>query len=124
MSEMQNQILRWMLTGDVGASSQTMAHVIALDEKPRRASYPHHAGDFGLCLGLLEAAPEAREHLYKMKQVSPVWEKLVDSWAKLEALYRAEKQSGAGMRKTYELIKELTVNASEIRFGNVSIIFE
>lgn len=122
MNEMQAKILRWLLTGEVGQSSKTMAVVIALDEIPKRPSYPHDAGDFRRCLQLLETAPEMRALLYKMKAISIGWERLIDNWEKIEELYQQENGIVKNMPKTHALIRELTANPNEIRLGNMSII--
>jgi hypothetical protein len=92
-SQLERQILTWFVQGDSGVSSTAMAGAI-LGVKPneRDASYgnnPHDSGDFGRCLGLLRAAPDARQHLNKVAALSPVWTQLVANWDELEGLYNA-----------------------------------
>lgn len=50
---------------------------------------PHDAEDFGRCVELLDAHPDWRPQLDKMKRQGFVWSRLVSCWPELEARYRA-----------------------------------
>ncbi|QEL18769.1 hypothetical protein PX52LOC_05807 [Limnoglobus roseus] len=77
-------VLKWALTGHTGASSKCMAAHLTGNECD--GSYPHDAGDFGRCAGLLDAAPELRPLLPKMAEVNRYWAALVPLWDSIEAL--------------------------------------
>lgn len=124
MNEMQKQVTRWLADGETGASSKTMAFVIAFDEVPERVNYPLDVSDLRRCIGFLKQVPQARKYLDKMKEVSPVWASLVDYWEELEALY-AEEAGQSKMPKTYALLKKAIANdPNRIDLGNgISISF-
>ena len=85
---MNDKMLRWLLTGDVGASSKAMAaHLCGL---PCSGSSPSDPDDFARCLMLLDAVPEARAGLHRMAEVSAVWAALVARWNEIEATFRGE----------------------------------
>lgn len=86
---MKDKILEWFGTGRVGASSRAMALCFAGVDSPEK-SYPHDPDDLNRCLLLLDAVPEAREHLWKLREISPVWNSLVSRWAELEKTFIAE----------------------------------
>jgi hypothetical protein len=90
---MKEKILHWFATGRVGASSKAMACCFAGidgDEK----NHPYDPDDLSRCLKFLDAVPEARTHMDKLRSISPQWSKLVDHWAELEETYRAEFAEG------------------------------
>ncbi|HHF4539203.1 TPA: hypothetical protein ACPPHA_001465 [Haemophilus influenzae] len=76
---MQTKIIQWLADDeDVGLSSKCMAFVIGFDVIPRRKSYPFDPSDLSRCVKLLERVPKMRDYLYKMKEISPIWAKLVE----------------------------------------------
>lgn len=107
----------WLHSDDTGLSSMVMARRLAplagIDRPicgPRdpddATAHPCDPGDFGRCVGLLDAVPELRPHLGAMEQVSPVWSGLIDSWDELEALYREELPKGKAP-KLFARLQEL-----------------
>lgn len=82
----------WLEFGERGISSETIYSVIAptvgQGEIRHSGSYCHpcDAGDFRRCYLLLKTVPEWRAKLHLMKDVSPVWSKLVDNWDELTRL--------------------------------------
>lgn len=80
--------LKWFATGCVGSSSKFMATYLTIGEGDK--SYPHDPDDFNRCLLLLNAVPELRSHIHKLKKVSPQWEQLVDNWDALESCFLNE----------------------------------
>ena len=109
-----NKAIKWLEEGQVGSSSATMCRtlfprlkehhnlksMISWDGK-FESSYPHDNGDFGRCVKFLEAVPEAREMMPKLKKLNEQWEKLVDNWTQIETLISQNK-----VQESYELIKE------------------
>lgn len=103
----------WIDCDETGASSKYLAAAC------RRASggqpisgngcppvaYPHDAGDFGRCVGLLDAVPFFREYLPCVSESHPVWAKLVEQWADLEAAYRKGEYGNVSERIT-EIVRE------------------
>ena len=102
-----------------------MAFVIGFDVIPRRKSYPFDPSDLSRCVKLLERVPKMRDYLYKMKDISPIWAKLVEHWDELERLLNEEKDSGR-CPKTYQLMKKLTEDDHNVvfRHGGFSIRME
>ena len=79
------QITLWLLDGDCGDSSKTIART-ALG-MPSRGEHPHDHADFGRCLALLERAPGARVALEALAQRSRTWATLAREWDELTAAY-------------------------------------
>ena len=80
------KIAEWALSGRTGSSSKFMAvHLMGLQNSDNFKSHPSDGGDFERCLGLLEAVPELRQHLDKMKTASPYWKALVENWTQIES---------------------------------------
>lgn len=83
----------WLHNGDRGGSSETMFAVIGNFPTVRRASeyvHPSDPDDFKRSMKLLKCIPQWRSRLDLMKAVSPIWERLVDNWEKLTAMYEAQ----------------------------------
>lgn len=85
----------WAINGEHGLSSKTMFNhltknlqVRSLKNEYRNVYHPSDPDDFRRCYLLLESVPQWKEksELEKLKQLSPVWEKLVDNWDKLTAM--------------------------------------
>lgn len=104
---MKDKILEWFGTGRVGASSRAMALCIAGAKGGK--DHPYDPDDLNRCLLFLEAVPEAREHLGKLRKLSPTWAKLVDRWDEVEASFLDEVGrdwcKARSAPKTYDLMK-------------------
>jgi hypothetical protein len=111
------RVLWWCEHGNRGVSSETIlanyikvkGRIVPVKVKRRPESdwdHPKDPSDFNRCHMLLEALPEIRENLEQMREVSPVWAKLVDNWDKLTEML--EEQLATGKRNgMYEFMKEL-----------------
>ncbi len=110
---LRENVLNWLMTGQVGASSRAMA--THLCGAPCDGSYPHDPDDFNRCLLFLEAVPEARDLLPRMAAVNPTWAALVARWAEIEAAFLAEAGlNGCKSQRapnTYRLIREAIESA-------------
>lgn len=61
---MEKKLLNWMLTGETGLSSKAMAR--AFMDLKGRTDHPYDPDDLNRCLLLLDAVPEARQHMNKI----------------------------------------------------------
>lgn len=105
------KLVDWFSSGKTGASSKCMANY--LTGRDCDGSYPHDGGDFGRCLGLLEAVPELRPLLPKMAEVNRYWKAIAPRWDEIEA---------APLEKRYEVLQSIIrpiedADASVIRMG-------
>lgn len=83
----QLKTVQWLANGEVGLSSKQLAMWIAFDQRTDRGfgiDYPKDPDDFDRCLKFLERVPEARPHLYRMAELSPIWKALVERWDDIE----------------------------------------
>ena len=104
---MNDKILEWFGLGRVGASSRAMALCLAGKKGP--SDHPRDPDDFNRCLLFLEAVPEARQHLHKLKALSPIWDRLVDHWQEIESSFLDEVGfdwcKARSAPRTYDLMK-------------------
>lgn len=78
----------WLVNGQHGISSKTMfKYLDGRDITKGWESTPSDPDDFSRCYKLLQAVPQWKTQLHKLKSVSPVWAKLVDNWDKLTEMY-------------------------------------
>lgn len=103
-------ILIWLIKGRVGASSKAMAACIGGIESNEK-NFPCDPDDLNRCLLFLEAVPEARQHMDKLRALSPTWDRLVDAWPELESAFLEEVglnwSHGERATKTYEMMNEI-----------------
>jgi hypothetical protein len=88
MSFMARKIF-WLEKGERGASSEAIFNVLSNvhnGDYPLR-DHPHDPDDFKRCYNLLQIIPEWRQDLYRMKDVSKTWNRLVDNWDTLTEMY-------------------------------------
>lgn len=104
----------WLENGEHGISSKTMFKVMApwIPLRNDRQRYPYDAGDFYRCYKLLQAVPQFKNMLFKLRPIHPVWSNLVDNWDKLTELLEQEIKLDASKKKrtTYplnDLMKQL-----------------
>lgn len=102
----------WLATGDRGTSSETIAWRLTGISfiAPRfGCSHPHDPADFYRCLKLLDAVPSFQNRLEELRDLSPVWARLVDAWDEIEAVFLREKNDGSGNQwkapETYKLMR-------------------
>jgi hypothetical protein len=71
---------------------------------------PRDPSDFNRCSKLLQAVPQWKTELNKLKPVSETWSKLVDNWDKLETMLIEAKvlwSQNKGASEMYEFMKKL-----------------
>jgi len=102
--------LWWIANGEVGQSSKTMWNCFMNSTKPYPVNHPHDPDDFSRCYKLLQAIPEWRKDLDRMKPLSKQWSNLVDNWDKLTDMYELNKKQDWKKSKTigmYEFMQIL-----------------
>ncbi len=99
-------LAKWMKSDDTGLSSRFMAAVLSGIQMVPEKHHPHDPSDFGRCYRLLEAVPELRGKMDRMKETSQQWKALVENWAELESLYVEEFHTG-NAPKLYARMQEL-----------------
>jgi hypothetical protein len=110
---MKDAILAWYVNGETGISSKAMAAVFSGIEPVNRwfGNHPSDPSDFNRCLKLLNAVPEARNHMDKVAKLSDVWAKLVDRWDEVKKCFLDEVGydwcKAKEAPKTYALMKEI-----------------
>lgn len=84
----------WAENGEHGLSSKTIFNRLCTTIGVRRLpmgswgeTTPSDPDDFKRCYKLLQAVPQWKAKLHLMKEVSPVWARLVDNWDKLTEMY-------------------------------------
>lgn len=84
----------WIANGHIGNSSKTMwSCLMGSPEGSYPINHPYDHDDFSRCYKLLQAVPEWKAELHKLKPLSKAWSNLVDNWDKLTDMYELnEKQ--------------------------------
>lgn len=84
--------IQWLANGERGISSDTIfSHITGLNVlKGWRGSHPHDPDDMTRCIKLLERCPSVAKRFDSMREVSPEWARLVDSWPLLVAMLDEE----------------------------------
>lgn len=104
---MRNKILNWLANGKTEISSKTIAFKM-LDIEYSEPCHPHDPDDFRRCMLLLEEVPEIILHFDKMREVSPIWDRLVDRWSELQKTLKEEMSQGRIVApKTYDIMQEI-----------------
>jgi hypothetical protein len=107
-TELKAKITGWFCTGEVGASSKAMAACIGGAEGG--TSHPFDPDDLRRCVLFLQAVPEARQHMPKVRELSAQWAKLVDNWDELEKTLLEEIKNGSMWAgKTWDKMKALGI---------------
>lgn len=85
------RLLSWAFGDDTGMSSKALARTAAgLPPRAREAnSYPSDTHDFGRCIRLIEAVPEARSAVDVLASAGPVWARLAERWDDFAEKHRA-----------------------------------
>lgn len=109
MSDIRSSVLEWMATGQVGASSKSMA--LAACDLACDGSYPLDPSDFNRCLMLLQEIPAVRNHFDRIAALGEVWKRLIGRWSEIEHCFLDEAGSNwskaKSAPKTYALMKEV-----------------
>lgn len=84
-------LLEWAFGDDTGMSSKALARTAAgIPPRTREGnSYPSDTHDFGRCVRLIEAVPEARAAVDLLATVGPVWAGLAARWDEFTEKHRA-----------------------------------
>jgi hypothetical protein len=82
----------WMANGEHGMSSKTMWNCLVGTEK-FPINYPYDPDDFSRCYKLLQAVPEWKTSLFRLKKLCPEWSNLVENWDKLTEMYEENKRT-------------------------------
>ena len=105
----EEKAIQWIGTSEVGLSSKTMWNCF-MGNSGFPIWHPSDPDDFSRCYKLLQAVPEWKEELYKLKLLSKLWSNLVDNWDKLTEMYEEnERTDWANYKKIgmYEFIQKI-----------------
>lgn len=107
--EMQQRIIKWLLSGDTGSSSKAICAHMSGAGSSDMCSYPSDPSDLGRCLRLLELVPEWNARIGEMAQYSPGWAGLITEWLALTELMKNEVgihwEKGKSAPETYKAMK-------------------
>jgi hypothetical protein len=84
--DVKEKAMWWIANGHVGSSSKTMWNCL-IGNSNFPINHPYDPDDFSRCWKLLEAVPEWKTELQKLKPLSRQWSNLVDNWDKLTEFY-------------------------------------
>lgn len=93
---MEQRLTIWALSGDTGASSETLAcAVLGIPDTSRRFGFdvPYDYADFGRCYRLVKQVPEILTMWDKVREACPAWGPIIDKWDELVARYEADSQT-------------------------------
>jgi hypothetical protein len=100
-SNKREAILRWMLAGDVGRSSMSMA-LVALGLKDGDwLAPPQDPSDFARCYRLVAWYPFVRESFPAIAEACPAFRPILDDWDNLCRIYT--RDWGAGKMRSADL---------------------
>lgn len=102
----------WLINGEHGISSKNMFAVLSggYAQAQGKLSTPCDPDDFKRCSQLLQAVPQWRSELHKLKPISETWSNLVDNWDKLEIMLveaRELRAKNKGAKEMYDFMKLL-----------------
>ena len=111
MTPAQQRTIKWLVDGEVGQSSKTMAVYLAFGVCPKQPSHPLDTADFDRCLQYLQMVPEARPGIPRMADISPEWGALAKRWNEIEASHLDEAGLGwwkaRSAPRTYSLMQSV-----------------
>lgn len=87
-------VVGWLSGGDTGMSSRWMLQVfygIPMEHEDEHGAYPYDPSDFGRCHRFLQAFPNAKKNLDKLRESGPEWSAYIDHWGEMERLYEEER---------------------------------
>ena len=82
----------WIANGETGMSSKTMWNCL-LGNTNFPINHPYDPDDFSRCYKLLQAVPEWKTELYKLKPLSMAWNNLVENWDKLTEMFEENRRT-------------------------------
>lgn len=106
---MEQRLTIWALSGDTGASSETLAcAVLGIPDTGRRFGFdvPYDYNDFGRCYRLVKQVPEILVMWDKVREACPEWGPIIDKWGELVARYEKDSET-ANLDTCSSLLREL-----------------
>ncbi|MBJ7550765.1 hypothetical protein [Marinomonas ostreistagni] len=106
--ELNERLVKWLLSGDTGTSSKAIvSQMTGIEAEDSFSDYPRDTSDFGRCYRLMKAVPEFRFRISEMASRSERWAALVACWDELDRLYETDKDA------CYKKIKEVLATAKD-----------
>lgn len=104
----QRDLGNWLINGDTGISSKTMAAIALGATKSDKHSVdaPYDEADFGRCYRLVQKVPEIREHFPRIGKKVKIFAGILREWDVLVRIYERDKPKGES-RELHELIRGL-----------------
>lgn len=111
-SSLSQAAVRWLASGERGASSNTLFSVLTgVSADNGHTAYPYDPSDLARCRLLLEACPELLPNLPMTRSVCPEWSALVDRWEELCAMMDQEtpqwREKIGRAKQTYQTMKAI-----------------
>jgi len=92
--KLERENLKWWIeNGEQGTSSKTMVKYLStsIEYYVKHECHPHDPDDFRRCHLLMEAVPQFKSKIRRMKSVSKTWSNLIDNWDKLTKMLKSEE---------------------------------
>lgn len=109
-TQAQSELGNWLINGDTGVSSQTMAAIALgatnLSSRGWNVDAPRDPSDFGRCYKLVQHVPEIREHFPRIGKKVKQFAGILANWDELVYLYERDKPKGEST-ELYNRIREL-----------------
>jgi hypothetical protein len=107
----QLQVIAWFLSGDVGASSETIIAAYFNFNRQCGISHPCDGGDLGRCIKLINEVPVLSDSLPKLAEIDSHWKALFVNWEELKSAYYLEvgaNESGdMSHDKVYSMMEDI-----------------
>lgn len=113
MTDIITRIGKWAGDGHTGLSSKCMLAVLSGNDIAtlKNKNHPHDGSDISKCFALLDAVPEWKSDIDKMRAVSPQWNALIDNWDLLRSKLHSEVKDFNNPRwtapLTYDMIQSI-----------------
>jgi hypothetical protein len=112
---LEQQLLRWALSGNTGKSSMYMAGVAAFGRRhrPRHSALPGDYDDLRRCVRMATACKSFRQALPELARVSPLWARFIARWDELVRLAEQEHELYRVYAVYGEIVRKLHNTADE-----------
>ena len=90
--DVKEKAMWWIANGETGMSSKTMWNCL-IGNSNFPINHPYDPDDFSRCYKLLQAVPEWKNELYKLKPLSKSWNNLVENWDKLTGMFEENRRT-------------------------------
>jgi len=104
----------WILKGERGVSSNTIATVLTGSNcmSGAKMCHPYDPADFIRCARLLAQVPVFAVRINEMKEVSPQWRALVENWDAIVAAINSDMDTfGNRYPSAYDLMQKILAEA-------------